>query len=306
MIVPIKFHKQHFFFLTLLLVSLFTFFYSLSAPLYDWDAIAYIASAKKMLGSSLIDAHAYTYQSLRETLPEYHFNELAYGHRLDTNKFIEYRVAMVNDPSAFEETLKFYNIRVLYIFSISTIINFGVNPLFATTLISALFSAGTVILIWLSLKNVVHTLYLPAIIFSIGWSGVISIGQISTPDAMATFFVMLLFTLHCYSNRMTFFICPVLVAIRTDLFFLSILYLLHVFVKYPSQRKLALISILTSVIVLYMLNSYYDYPGWNAILHFTFTKNYIHPLTEIPPFSITNYLYRLVRATASIIITPPV
>jgi hypothetical protein len=171
-------------------------------------------------------------------------------------------------------------------------------------MISAFFASATVLVFWFAAKDVVKAIYLPALIFSVGWSGLIYIGQISTPDAMATFGVMLLFAAHCRKNRAAFFICPILVMIRTDLFFVSIIYLAYTIFAYRDQWKPALLSAIITTIILYSLNKYYDYPGWSAIIYFTFAYNPADILHGTLHFSITDYFYRLARAISSIIINP--
>jgi hypothetical protein len=296
--------KQKIGFAIFLLFAIFTFFYCLYAPIYGWDMIAYIALAKQMMGSSAADAHAYTYQSLRETLPDYLFNELASGRSGHPSQVIEYRVKMLNDPSAFQEQLRFYNVRVLYILLLAGIIKFGLNPILATSIISASFAASVTMIMWLFSRNIINIVYFPALVVSIGWSGLLSIGKYSTPDAMATFGVVLLFAMHCHSSRATFFICPFLVMIRNDLSVLSIIYLIYIFVVVPDQQKPALFSAVATAVVLYTLNTYFDYPGWKKVFYFTFVKWTINPLTEAMPLTLMDYMQQLVRGIRSSMFDP--
>jgi len=77
-------------------------------PLVNWDSLAYVGAIERWTGAEPREAHRNAYRQLREEFGDRQFRAIANG---------TYRRAMEMSPGLFEEELRFYYVRPLYILS---------------------------------------------------------------------------------------------------------------------------------------------------------------------------------------------
>ena len=76
-------------------------------PVYNWDALAYLAASTRDQFDTISQLHTYVYSVLREAAPPAEFLELTSANA--------YRIRQFNDPEAFVSMLGMYEVKWLYI-----------------------------------------------------------------------------------------------------------------------------------------------------------------------------------------------
>jgi hypothetical protein len=95
-----------------LLLALFALLLSILKPYYNWDLIAYVASAKSYEEKEIKKLHSFTYEQIENSVSESTWEELTGSQ--DNNIDQQYRRIIHTDPTAFAEQLPFYQIRSAY------------------------------------------------------------------------------------------------------------------------------------------------------------------------------------------------
>jgi hypothetical protein len=175
------------------------------------------------------------------------------------NDLINSRIILLNDASDFNkffgqdtkteriETLwqriPFFKIRILYIKLISFIANlFNFSFSFSVLLISAFFGMLSVIACCLLAKKIETSIFWGILIFTVG---ITRVSQLSTPDAMASFFLLLVALLYLSKNYIlySFILATLLPLIRTDYTIFAVIFSLFNYSKYKYVALIPLFSI---------------------------------------------------------------
>lgn len=264
-----------------LLASLLISFAALK-PHHDWDMLAYVVSAKKVLGLSEQEAHSYVYDNLAQYTDQSTYDRLTnnndafYGDAV--NK--EYREIMSQDVSLFAQQLPFYEIRVVYNRLIAAIDKLGVNTFSAAHYVSLLAMSLSLLVI----ARIVFSLgsdklfaLVPLLLFPFSF---VDVGRIATPDALATFVTLVVafcfYRKHFYG---LFLLMPLLVVVRTDLVILPVV--LGLYFLFMNRRYLLpyMISMAITAGLYLWVNHFYGNYGWHTIFHVTLIERVINPAT---------------------------
>jgi len=281
--------------MTVAIVLLLTFFVGYFKPLYNWDMIAYVASAFHMDGLSGQQLSDATYDLVRKEVGEERFNPLIEG---------DYRSAVYKDPGSLEQQLPFYTPRVFYIGAMRFLGNLGVDYAESSYLVSSLFSAASVFLVALILKQFSVSVYmLPLVVL---FSGLVQLARYSTPDALACFFTLTAFYMLISGRIYYLMIAAILPLVRTDFVILSLLFSINGVLE---RRKLiALISVFVAILLYLVVNREMGNYGWLTIFNFTlieldpypkdlefsiYWKDYLRPYISTV-LNLTNHLHGLI------------
>ena len=268
-------------------------------PYYNWDLIPYIAAARSLQTTDSVSIHSYAYAEVAKVPGTSMLASPPPG--LDS----PFRALMRNDVAAFTEHLDFYRVRIVYNGLIYLLASSGMSPVFATHFISALsLFFATWVLFFIShgrLATSSRYIILPMALAL----GMIETARMSTPDGLACLAILLCVYCFLAGSRAIYLLLPLLVAIRSDLFILVVLFSLLLFLtrRYRRQLPALAVSLLCSTTLLIFLHGWFDYPGWRAIFYFTFIDRMA--LTTPAAFGPVDYLRALLKGMWNALLSPP-
>ena len=251
--------------------------YCVKRPLYNWDMIGYVASAHVRNGLSGAQLSERTYADVKESVPKDVFVELITG---------PYRSAVYADPKSLEQQVPFYSIRVVYVELIRALGSWGVSPVRASHVLSAIFAALSVFPVaGILARSGVTCLALPVVV---GASGLLELGRLSTPDALATFCALtsvhLLLVGRMKAAGLIFTCLPLL---RTDFVILSLALASYCWSR--GERRLAATSVLLSLCLYFVVVQASGGYGWQTVFNFTFIQASPYPADMQPSFEWRSY-----------------
>ena len=256
-------------------------------PVYNWDLIPYIASAKALECSDPIQIHSFAYSVIGKTSATRMYSIST------THVDSLYRDSMRTDYSAFSYQLAFYKVRVLYILLIYLMFSVGINPVFATHFISAVSVFLATWILFLIGRDRFSIPLRYAILPIVLAFGALQIAGLSTPDALAFLVVLSIIFFFYTDNPAIYVFSPLLVAVRTDLLILIVLLYLSLLLLKPAKKLLALVSLGISIGTFLILHWHYGYPGWKSVFYLTFLDKLT--LTTPRVFGLDLYFYALFR-----------
>jgi len=277
-------------------VSIIVLFSGSFHPLYNWDIIPYIASAKALGSNDPILVHSFTYTEIDKSAGT---RKYASSSAQEDSSF---RALMRSDYSAFSDLLLFYKIRVVYNLAVYSLLSVGIAPVFATHFISAV---SIFLATWMLFLIGRHSFSIPlqfVILPLVLGLGAYKLARLSTPDALA--FLLVLAIIYCFlkEHPAIYFLFPLLVAVRTDLLLLVVLLGLSLlFLKTPGIFA-TLVSLVISVSIFFLLEWVYSYPGWKAVFYFTFCDK--SALTTPPEFGPDLYFPVFYEGIRSVLKSP--
>lgn len=276
-----------FFFLAALALIL-----SIYKPHHNWDIIGYIASAKYFEQQDIEALHSFTYGHLKDSLPAKKYQRLVQ----DTGD--GYRPDIYADPTAFEEQLPFYQVRIVYSGLIYLLYKTGVNIVFATHIVSGFAVAAAVVVLYqisvsYLLKPLIYAVPPLAVLF-----GILSLARHSTPDGLAFFaFTAAVYLYLKQRFYLILILLPILVAIRTDLILFVIPFQLLIIVIDKSTVWKTALSMIVSVAVYFSIGVYFGNSGWATVYYFVFIQHLTHPISKPATLTVGNYFSALLRGT---------
>jgi hypothetical protein len=267
------------------IISLLVLVTALFEPSYNWDIIPYIASAKALETDDTIAIHSFAYSEVEKS------NAIQVLSLSIPHQDSVYRSLMRNDCISFSHTLLFYRIRVVYIGLIYLLYKIGMNIVFATHFISAVAIFCTIwALYFICRKRVLKPFQYAIIPIALAF-GMDEAAKLSTPDALLLLVVLIAVYYFLESNIFILIALPVLVAIRTDMIILAILFSVILLWLGITKKTLVFISLAFSIGIYLFLNWYYQYPGWKAVFCFSLIDNMTY---ADYPLSLSKYLRTLI------------
>ncbi|HEX8461449.1 MAG TPA: hypothetical protein VF623_08460, partial [Segetibacter sp.] len=156
-------------------------------PLYNSDMLSYMGIALQIKGFDAQQLHDSVY-----TITKAHVPAKAFVNLTSTN---DGRVERYNDYRSFYDYLRYFRLKPLYVFVIKTFYDSGINLVFATILPSLIFTGGLLIAFFYGLQKLFKSNIFPFVIGLIVmlFSYTNQLVCLSTPDAMSSFQVFILF-----------------------------------------------------------------------------------------------------------------
>lgn len=274
---------------------------SIYKPYYNWDLIGYIASAKSFEEQDLKSLHSFTYDQLRNSVPDETYEKLIQGIDIRTSS---YRQAISTDSSAFKEQLPFYQIRPIYTGLIYLLYKTGINIVFATHMISGVAVVAAIFFLYLMSvsflgKPLIYAVPPLAFLF-----GVVDLARYSTPDGLALLAVTL--TAYLYLKKrlsLLLILLPIMLGIRTDLILFAVPLLSFIIVFEESSRWKAALSILISIVAYIAIGAYWENPGWSTIFHQTLAQYLTHPISMPGTLTAQHYFHALFKGGMTLIMS---
>jgi len=277
--------------LAFLVVFCGTFFLSnLHRPLLNWDMVAYVASAKAYQTHDPAALQTEVYELLRRSVPQRTYSDLTTGYL---------RHLRATDPESFRQHLPFFQIRVAYVWAILALWTFGLNPFFASYLISAICAALAIMVLAFILPRqpLVYSLVVPFIALS---SAFPDLARYSTPDAMAALAVLVCYALAFRRHKLLLIALPACVAVRTDLLLLLPSFYVFLWLTRPFASRLVLASALSSVALYWGLNAIFGNYGWSTVFDYTFSHQSAYPADYPHAVTVKSYLAALASGVGSV------
>ena len=199
-------------------ISLIFGIFSLLNANQNWDSIGYASVVEGYAHNNGAVIHAHTYNQLRESTDAHTFVNLT-----SANSFEK---AVWQSPELLVEMRGAYSPKYLYLVIIRLLVSFKLNVFLAMKLTSAFFGSGSLLLVLLISRK--HNTGIRLTLFLVSLSGLFEISRMSTPDAMACFFVLLIFLNYRKEKSISQVLLFILPLIRPELAILSVAILFRV------------------------------------------------------------------------------
>lgn len=163
-------------------------------PLYNSDILPYMGISLQMQGFDAKQLHKIVYQTAEKCIPPKDYKDLISLNPGRAERYSNYRL--------FYEYLRFFRLKPFYVFLIRLFNIAGINLVFATILPSLIFTAGLLIAFYFGILQLFRQAipaFATAIIVML-LSVTNQLTCLSSPDAMSSFFVFLLF-LNVFFNQ---------------------------------------------------------------------------------------------------------
>jgi len=272
-----------------LVLALLALYFSVFRPMYNWDMIPYVASAKHFEEKNFYVLHAYTYEQVRQSVPPAVYVDLVDG---------SYREAISTNVRAFREQLPFYQIRPVYNGLIYLFSKAGMNVVFATHFISCLAILAAILLLSrMSTTFLTGHLMYAVPMFTLLF-GTLEMARLSTPDALA--FLSVLFASYLFLTRqyvVLLFLLPIAIAIRMDLILFTVP--LSAYILFLNRRSLWMValSVFASLTMFVGIGHFFGNPGWSAVFYHKFVAATLYPMTMHPLLTVHDYVQAFLQGT---------
>lgn len=266
-------------------------------PYYNWDMLPYLACAKELETKDPVAVHAFPYAQIEKRREA--------GDRLfpaaELDSAVAFRVWMKTDAAAFNDHLAFYRVRIGYTSLIYLMTSVGLDPIFASHFISAFSIFLAIWVLFFIVRGRLAPPFQYAILpLSLGL-GMMDAARFSTPDALGFLLTMGSVYLFLRKSPLLFALLPLLIPVKADMLIPVGLFAGAAIALRPKHWVLPALSVLASLGLFFFLQSYYGYPGWNALLHTTFFDKMTF---QTPPaFEVSRYLRVLFRGGWSLLRT---
>ncbi|MDO6460019.1 hypothetical protein Q4485_04870 [Granulosicoccaceae sp. 1_MG-2023] len=275
---------EAFFRLYLAAFCLAVFAFALARPIMNWDMLAYVGSAKAWETGDPQLLHDHVYGQLHYYLDAQTYDELTQSS--------PYRRNMLEDPKGFAQSLPWYQVRVTYTGLIHLLEQAGINPFFASHLISALAVFAGIFVFYLAFRDHITGFFWYALPFTLLMNGTIQSARLATADGLAFLATALLSLLFLRSSRWLYALLPLAMLVRTDLIFVVGLMLGYRFLVARKERVLAVASLLVTLLIYQLLNQHFGYYGWKSLFYLVFVTDYgmHYPADTTPVVGLADYL----------------
>ena len=250
-------------------------------PFYNWDMIGYVASAVRFEVADPSEVQRRVYGELKASVPADVYGRLTGGHE---------RQLRATDPESFRQHLPFYQIRVLYGAAIYATAKCGVNPFFASHLVSAVCACLAVWVVAFLFRPAEHPEYQVFVPFVCLMFGLSSLARYSTPDAMGLLVVSACYLLLLRRNALLLVLLPLSILVRTDLVILAFLFYVYLFAQKRFDRRALAASALATLALYVGVNRLYGNPGWETVFYYTLVERLAYPLTDPHAVGVATYV----------------
>ena len=235
----------------------------------NWDMLAYVGLIKEQSSIDASEIHRTTYETVREVVSDGVFEDLKSSN-------IKYRETAYEDPSSFVQQLAWYRVRVAYWGLGYLLSKAGIHEVTALRIIGAAFyfALCTVVLLHLAYLFPDRTLPLLLSVVVALCPPLLQMGRLITPDMMASVGVALGFSLLIREKLILgALIMLATVFVRTDIAVFCALLITPVVLvgKGRLARRIgSAIGLALAVPLVLLMNSAFDYPGWEKLFTHAF------------------------------------
>lgn len=258
----------------------------------NWDMLAYVGLIKEQSSINASEIHRTTYETVREVVSDEVFENLKSNN-------IKYRETAYEDPSSFVQQLAWYRVRVAYWGLGYLLSKAGIHEVTALRIIGAAFYFAfcTVVLLHLAYLFPDRTLPLLLSVVVALCPPLLQMGRLITPDMMASVGVALGFSLLIREKLILgALIMLATVFVRTDIaVFCALLITPVVLVGRGrlAKRIGSAIGLALAVPLVLLMNSAFDYPGWEKLFTHAFKELLSYPLATDVSVSSKQYFSAL-------------
>ena len=263
------------------LLSLFLFDKTFAKGYYNWDSLAYSYAVHKNEGLSIEDAHASTYQTLKQEVSDGLYKDLCCSS--------QYRRAQFENPDNLDSMMPMYALKPGYIFLIKqTKDTFQVSEFQAMSYISSisiLLIAALIFFSFFQLSSFAQLLWIPLVFLG----ELLFLGKLMTPDAISAL-LMLLGTIGLLHKRYVF---GYIVLGLSLLFRLDLIVAIGLLGLLPAINKKYFFALANSALYLlgYFVISYSsDHVGWWPHFYTSLVSTQVNMSEFDPDFSLGKYL----------------
>lgn len=244
-------------------------------PLNNWDIIGYVAATHSNAGLTGAELHSATYNEVRAVTSPNTFAVLT--------QLQGYRHDVFVDPAALEQQLPFYKVRVAYVWLLGALSDVAGGAARASHVVSAV-SAGLLtvllgaLLSWgrCAIPGGLFYLCFPVAALS---AGVLGLGRLSTPDALASVAAFSVLALLNRAPTPALILLAVIPLFRTDFIILTALVFIFLILERERSRlKFALIFLSAAVFTAVMVLP--EPYGYLTVFNFTLVPGAITPYPE--------------------------
>jgi len=261
---------------------------------WDWDLMAYSASAVSLLETDPVEIHAIVFKEAKTEVPGAQYKSLTAA--------TSYRADLSRDPFHFAEQIPFYSVKPAYVELIVGLHRLGLTRIQAMKLISvASFVAfGVLFFAWAGsyLNSRASALLSGMFVLS---QPILDLARISTPDALSVAMVFAalyaLFEKEGALAGILMLSCSVF--IRSDNFVLVVLVLCYLSLVPHSPVRirrdhavLLIAAVLASTIVIDRVGGY----GWQTLAYHSVVQRLTNPAEVVPHVTALNYFHALAAA----------
>ena len=258
-------------FLLLVLIGFGVAWFAHGSAVGNWDAILYVAGVLKLAGLEGAELHRESYAAMRAAFDAATFDSLI-GDPAATSGHPYYRHTVYSDPDSFAQMLPFYGIRVVYIRCLALIAPLVGGPIAAMQVLGAACAGAMTCLAGLLLMRgpwplppVPALIVLPLLVAA---TGVITVGQLATPDALSSLIVLIALAL-LHSHRLAALVLVALLPlVRSDGVLLAAL--VGVLLWIERDRRAIHYVLLGVAVAIYLLIGRL-YGGYGHLLLFNFS-----------------------------------
>ena len=263
------------------LLSLFLFDKTFAKGYYNWDSLAYSYAVHINEGLSIEDAHALTYQTLKQEVSNGLYEDLCCSSK--------YRMAQFENPDNLDSMMPMYALKPGYIFLIKqTKETFQVSEFQAMnyiSLISILLITALIFFSFFQLSSFAQLLWIPLVFLG----ELLFLGKLMTPDAISALLI-LLGTIGLLHKRYVF---GYIVLGLSLLFRLDLIVAIGLLGLLPAIDKKYFFALANSAIYLfaYFIISYSsDHVGWWPHFYTSLVSTQVNMSEFDPDFSLSKYL----------------
>ena len=263
------------------LLSLFLFDKTFAKGYYNWDSLAYSYAVHKNEGLSIEDAHASTYQTLKQEVSDGLYKDLCCSS--------QYRRAQFENPDNLDSMMPMYALKPGYIFLIKqTKDTFQVSEFQAMSYISSisiLLIAALIFFSFFQLSSFAQLLWIPLVFLG----ELLFLGKLMTPDAISAL-LMLWGTIGLLHKRYVF---GYIVLGLSLLFRLDLIVAIGLLGLLPAINKKYFFALANSALYLlgYFVISYSsDHVGWWPHFYTSLVSTQVNMSEFDPDFSLGKYL----------------
>ncbi len=255
-------------------------------PHHNWDMLAYAGAAFALETGDVEQIHHQVFSTLEKHVGAKKYQALTRG---------KYRQAMATDAQLFSKQQPFYKPRVIYNALVLALNKIGINIFFSTSLISSVFASASVIVLLLLAKQTLNFGSALAVPFFAISFGILELARYSTPDALATFVVLLTATFILRGHVWALALLPISVFVRTDLIIWCGIITLYLFWTKQFSMRSVLISAGLAICAYFLVNSWADNYGWQTIFYFTFVEQVLDPSSLASPMTAKHYFRQILE-----------
>lgn len=239
---------------------LFTAAYALLRPDYNWDMVAYVATALEDRYADPVDLHRETWSAIEQGARDSQLYNLQYGNPYNRHQW--------ENPADFQSQLSMYRVKVAYI-QLLRWIEPVTGIAFGSMLLSVIpsFAVGLLLMVWLMRENAIQGAFVLIPILMI--ADYVRMTTAVTPDMLLA--LVSLLALYCYARGREALACVLLVAsvfIRPDNIIL-VFAMLVTAVMFGWRILPLLAAFVAAFVSCVAISKFGHHPGWWAHFYFS-------------------------------------